>query len=318
MECNFLEFGLHIDSSYMVLLQQDRFDDLASRAEYRDIIPHLNYYFICRRPKITIDPKSFIFNKDHFTLDFLYQKEDKQHRIKITEKNYSGTTDLQISSKYPYDSFSISSKGEILHDGNASLSLSLFLGNFTREILDLEVIYIGQSYAKGKRIAIDRLTNHSTLQKIYFDAISKTPDKDIFIILASFNDIQKIVKIDGRASTIIHNETEDIDKLKNMMFRKGIENELKESHIINFVEASLINYFKPEYNIKLKDQFPNPNHQSYSDCYDLDLNSILVSFDTSLVKIRLYSDSVERKWQHIINYTLVNSDERKAMFDFYN
>jgi hypothetical protein len=51
---------------------------------------------------------------------------------------------------------------------------------------EAEVLYIGQSFGGGHRTALDRLKEHSTLQKVLADAIYQAPDQDILLLLVEY------------------------------------------------------------------------------------------------------------------------------------
>ena len=64
--------------------------------------------------------------------------------------------------------------------------------------------------------------------------------------------------------------------------------------VINIMEAALINYFKPEYNVNFVENFPNENHKGYKQYFELDYNSLCVEIDLefdSLNWVQLYSDA---------------------------
>ena len=87
---------------------------------------------------------------------------------------------------------------------------------------------------------------------------------------------------------------------------------------INYVEAALIRYFQPIYNVRFKDQFPHTSHTSYGQCYDLDINSIAFEIETDDLKCRLYSEAAPRTWFHIKSYPLHDRKDRQAMFEMFS
>ena len=92
--------------------------------------------------------------------------------------------------------------------------------------------------------------------------------------------------------------------------------EITERQRINFTEAALIRYFQPEYNTIYRDSFPNPMHTSYSECYDLDINSVMAEIDTEDMDAQFWSSAAAPAWQHFATYALHSRAEREAMFEF--
>lgn len=186
----------------------------------------------------------------------------------------------------------------------------------------MEVLYIGQAFGEdGNRTAIDRLGSHSTLQKIYSEAMQRNPDSEIWILLASFQQ-KNISTMNGMITMSQSNEKEDFNRWMN--FNNG-ENPFSDKQKINFTEAALIRTFIPQYNKEYKDTFPNPAHSSYSECYSLDLNAIVVEMDMTEARRWLYSDSKKRGidkegfdipyWQYGQFY-FINDEERYKIFNY--
>ncbi len=231
-----------------------------------------------------------------------------------------GTVDVKLISEYPYNWFRLTSNGETIVDAQAAVYLQTVLKYPTSlDCLDLDVLYIGQSYGvNGARTAPERLKSHSTLQGIYAEAISMNPDSEIWLALASFEEII-ITKFDGRTKFSESERAEDEVRMPivlNKLFLEGLSEQQK----INFTEAALIRYFQPKYNVIFKDNFPNPAHGSYSECYDLEINTICIELNTmEMIKCKMYSDVVKRAPRHMHTFTLHSSEDRKSMFDLdYN
>jgi hypothetical protein len=79
----------------------------------------------------------------------------------------------------------------------------------------------------------------------------------------------------------------------------------------------LIRFFEPEYNKLYKDTFPNPAHKTYSECYELDINSVAVELDSENIRCQLWSPKILPAWTHFIVYPLHSKEERKSMFNFF-
>lgn len=92
-------------------------------------------------------------------------------------------------------------------------------------------------------------------------------------------------------------------------------NEITERQRINFTEAALIRYFSPEYNKIYKDTFPSPAHTTYSECYDLDLNSVSVELQTDRLYTRVWSKVIKPDYVHFCTFPLHSKEDRMYMFE---
>jgi hypothetical protein len=298
------EFGLNMMSDYMVILQQDGF----SEVDKKNYKPHI--YIVGRRPRITIDAASVKFTNNRVTGRFKKQIRDTFLDIPFDVPNQLGTEEVKLESPYPDSEFKVvASNGEVCTHGKSALLMASF-GPAFWEHLDLEVVYVGQAFgANGKRIATDRLVSHSTLQSIYAEVIRQSPDQEVWIDLSSFKEFM-LASFDGRSKsygTTIEEDSEHIERVTNMRMTKQQK--------INFTEAAMIRYFKPEFNEKFKESFPSPFHSTYQECYDLDLNMVAFELPTEAHGFRFWSPSVKADYVHIGMFPLHSAEERRAMFD---
>lgn len=244
------EFGLNMLGTYNVLLQQDQLDRLEPGGF--DSTHPCHIYMVARRPRITLDPASIKFEEETFNGIFNIQRGNSLESHEFNFPNGFGTSKLRIECPYPHTEFSIYDD----HDNKVSSGKTAFLitlfGDFWK-LLSLEVLYVGQSYGiEGARTAPGRLKNHSTLQGIYAEAIRRSPDQEIWLLLWSFEQLL-YMSFDGSQDTYGTTLDED-DAHINQVLETGIT----EQQQINFTEAALIRYFEPEYNKLYKDSFPNP------------------------------------------------------------
>lgn len=274
------------------------------------ISPHI--YMVLRRPKITVDIKTVTFTEDTFEATFKKQVKDKFIDVKVKSQNLLGSPDIKMICNYPYTEYEIedNNSGEIIANGKCALLLKS-MGTQYWKHLDLEVLYVGQSYGKdGSRTASDRLKSHSTLQGIYSEAIRNSPDQDIWLFLGTFTTML-LGSFDGRSKNYETTIKQDSDHISRVTTTP-----ITEQQKINFTEAALIKYFQPEYNKIYKDTFPNPAHSTYSECYDIDLNMISVELQSEELGARFYSNSVAPKWVHFCTFPLHSEQDRVYMFDF--
>jgi len=289
------EFGLNMVAGYRVLTQQDRLDDV----DEMQIEPHI--YFICRRPKLTIDHTSINITPEYIKCTFKRQVKDEYTNIPAKIQNDGKHKIKRLETTYPYNEFEMyDTNNNKVYYGNTSLLFALFSDHTKNNFLDLEVLYIGQSYGKdGSRTASERLKSHSTLQGIYLEAMKNSPDQEIWLVLCTFEPLL-IASMDGRRKDFMTTLEEDTAHIKNVLDYK-----ITAKQEINFTEAALIKYFQPPYNTIYKDSFPNPAHSSYSSCYEIDLNMVNVEIETGEIMTRLWSESVEPRYIHFCTFSLL-------------
>ena len=241
---------------YMVLVQQDQFEKIPP-----EIAEHLHLYMICRRPRIAVVPSEFRSGPERRRVVFTAQYGEAYKRIELDGPAAFTDADIEMRSEWPYGDFEIlGGGGERLAWGRSSLYLTRM--DLTNEHLDLEVLYIGQAYgSSGERSAIDRLAKHETLQAIYGEAVRRSPDKEVWIVLLGLAEVYGLMVFSPVAGD------GDLVTPDNESLMTGIS----EQQQINFTEAALIRYFSPSYNKEYKDTFPSPAHKTYSECYDLDI-----------------------------------------------
>ena len=78
------------------------------------------------------------------------------------------------------------------------------------------------------------------------------------------------------------------ESIKKCSERRAVPIPNKEKR--TYIEASMIKWFEPEYNIEYKKAFPKRNQSSYASIYTQDLNNVCFEIDLSRLNIYLYSD----------------------------
>lgn len=154
--------------------------------------------------------------------------------------------------------------------------------NFCKEFIpSCEILYIGKAHGnKNTRTVKDRLSSHSTVQKILSDSNDLKIDYDIKVLVFSIIE-SKVATTLGDVS-VSGLSVADIDDFPN------------EKNLISLVEAKLINYFKPKYNQTFtKGGVPKLSDKSYSDYFIKHFNSMIIDF-RNLGEIFFYADNVEK------------------------
>lgn len=304
------EFGLNMQTDRVHILQQRHLHLVTEDAFGPGRQCHI--YAIGRRPRITFDPTSFKITPEAIRGAFVVHRREKPEIYDFEQPNRSANPVVRVECEYPYSDFSFrNAKGESNIDGPVAQFLPMAGAHEVYpEVFDLEVLYVGQAYGKeGSRTAADRLVSHETLQKIYAEAIHRSPEMDIWIVLFSFKQ-WILASFDGRTDkfgTTLEEDTAHMAKVAHTDVTEGQQ--------ITYTEAAMIRHFQPQYNIEYKDSFPDPKHTSYRECYDLDLNLVAVELDTRQIGSRLWSPTVAPGWNHMISFALHSPEERQHMFD---
>lgn len=114
---------------------------------------------------------------------------------------------------------------------------------------DMDVLYVGQGIGRvNSRSAVDRLLNHTTLQRILAEASTNHPELEISLLLYRFEYGRTMISnggdfnLDPLASE--QEEHAHFERLRSVR--------LNRDEVITLAEAALINHFKPHYNTLLK------------------------------------------------------------------
>ncbi|WP_299546931.1 hypothetical protein [Seonamhaeicola sp.] len=316
---NNYRFG--VETFLLMYLNQYQFvlgSDLDSYAQANEVFTEdnpCNIYFVLRRPKVTVDPNPIKIDGNKANLNFIIHNKDEVGMVNVGFEFQQAQSELEFRTEYPYNLFTLSDKNGVLLGARPSTLIdSIQLkDNIDVPFLDYEVLYIGQAYGiNGKRTALDRLSTHETVQKIYTHSLTQYPDSDIWILLTNFSQQSMLF---SAPNDLIKTKKEDsqieIEKEKHFFNNNGIS--LTEKQRINFTEAALIKYFQPKYNKEFKNSFPSAKHKSYSECYDLDIKALTIELDTSENTRRIFTENTERTHRHMKMFEF-NSDADRISF----
>ncbi|MCL9671405.1 hypothetical protein [Citrobacter sp. MNAZ 1397] len=305
------EFSVTITSKgWLMFTPEQLHAEGEMRAEHRDIANNCHIYMICKRPKATcsVEPPTLDngFLTGNLTSRVAGEVITSNYRIPFEFENYEEKKILVAD--YPHRKiYTVNSDGEGIRYWPGDL-LALSTGN--RIFSDLEVLYVGQAYAEGKRTAIDRLRSHATLQKILADTMYDFPDDQLFIITLEYDDYILASTFNGMDKGAINGDEDDI-RLKSVF-----KNPLSQEEIICLSEAGLIRYFQPEYNKIYKDSFPTADQKILAGCFDLDFSGLSVEVELYDSGLNLFSKSVPAQHHHIATFNLTDESERLGFFTF--
>lgn len=282
--------------------------------ETQEIINNCHIYMIHTRPLAS-------FIKD--TVSYDYENNILSGKVKVSfpndefkESNFSFYFPLvdnavSIKCEYPY-------KEITTHDQNGNIVRYIPAyavipeikdDNLKDELSKLKVEYIGQAYGSSARSAFDRLQSHSTFQKILADIPYKNPDLEVFVSLISFQEPRLITYMDGRGVKSF-NEQRESKRLRNI-----IDKPLSKKEEVNLIEAGLIRYFQPSYNINLKNTFPSVKQQMLLKLSNIDITGLIIEFYESDLGFQIYSNSVNPQANHFAKYDLSTRSDRTSFFN---
>jgi hypothetical protein len=281
--------------------------------EAQRISDKCHIYLICQRPAISYESDSFKYEDHTIKGELTYRIHGIKRKIPF-EQNFpllDGATELKLSN-YPHREVqTLNANGDIVRYLPANLlSIGKGMHRNNSELRNLEVLYIGQSYADGRRSALNRLKSHSTLQKILAEAQYNAPDNEVLALAIEFAPYQIYTQIDGRAHSTI-NDDRDSDRFSSIL-----DNHLSEHQQICLAEAALIRYFAPKYNDIYKENFPSQKHKILEKCYELDFSGLIVEINTGELEFSLHSEKANKKTHHICNIDLFGHKNRYGFFHY--
>lgn len=307
----FSEVILGLCNESVALLQPLNIRKVSNDPHTPGYIKNAHIYAIGKRPRLSIKP-NLLHHDNKYVYGTLCRHVDGEmflQDFRLTKTLFSPeVVNFQVS-KYPHNTLlALDVGGRAIHIVPVALIAPYMLRPFD-PWTDVEIIYIGQAFGKkGERSALDRLKDHSTLQKIQSEVLANEPDTDILILLFNYDHPLQFSLHDGAGSPRITGDEDDQHYLR--ILRTGI----RYSDITTLAEAGLIRYFQPHYNAVYKNSFPTSDMKSLQQCYDLDLLSLSVELDTEDIHIKTYSRKTRSTEHHMTIYDLHSDVDRCAFF----
>lgn len=318
------EAGLDVFTSYKVIVPVEHLEKLAELDFHKyhiySILAYEQFYF--KKEKTFCDLHGL-----KITLFAVVEGKELEYELPLLEFNKDFESSMiEIEMNMPYTSLKMKIKDEnflIQHPEYKKYETVLYAQDlmitYASELIEkmeFKVLYVGQAFGKdGKRTAFNRLSLHSTLQKILTDCQTKYANKHIYVMLMEFTP-QLLSVFDGISKKYTKTEEESDKHMHDVLC-----NLPQLDQVINITEAALINYFKPEYNINFVENFPNQNHKGYKQYFDLDYNALCVEIDLEfdgLNWVQLYSDTNRINTPFdFIQYQLYNDNNRLSMYDIF-
>ncbi|UYT88950.1 hypothetical protein [Priestia megaterium] len=233
-----------------------------------------NIYAATLIPKLNIDEDSIQFFEDYIRFDVM---------VGTGEHTSRETLDISIISddmpEFDHRKFEFAyekpRKAMVFtgwEKGPIELNLLHVYLAESKYYLDTEIVYIGQAFREnGERLPAEELMSDPMLQKVEADFLREYPEIDLALLLLEFKS-QLLEEIDS--------EDEDLVQLQELTKNPPLE---LNNQILDVTEAALINYFKPEYNAKFNNDFPN-----VKDC-GLHYRSLTVQVHPDIMGLKVFS-----------------------------
>jgi hypothetical protein len=272
--------------------------------EPEELVRRCHVYAICRQPFLSIDPNTFAIVAGQASGDTI-------RRVKgVAERHYfCFPVDPELADKIkvaPYPHRSLMANGDEDRHWPAMLFGAL-MGRTDPSFLLFEVLYIGQAFGKaGERDALARLRSHPTLQKILAVGANDFPDDEISIVALAFDDPMLFTITDGRSPLDGGGAWDHV--------RQVLENPLSEGEQIDLIEAGLIRYFQPRYNVMFRENFPSASQKILQGLYETDIAGLVVEIDTEVIHARLWSPTRGDGTHHMAKFDLHDGSVRQSFF----
>jgi len=307
------EIALNFCSGGLLLLHPKdikKFDSYSK--EIIEIAELCHIYLVVDRPRISFVPGSIDVGKEKTSGKFCYVESGEKREVRFFLKGEANADSIEISD-YPHTRLSLIRDNEKIFTAPAHLLSMICDYVDDPSIRDLEVLYVGKSYADGTRSAKDRLLRHSTLQQVLADLNNESPDMEALIIMVQYFPPQTLISFDPTDENLnVENDRDivaDLEK-QQVMISEDLE--------ISLIEAGLIKYFEPPYNEKYKKRFPHPNHKILKEVYEIDFSGLVVELNTEEINGRLYSKVRGPGYHHTGSIDLHDPTERRSFFNIMN
>lgn len=277
-------------------------------SEALEILDACHIYMICSRPRLSLIPDTFQYNVGYIRGHLARKIRGKEEKHPFSMRIHNEDRGIVHVAPYPHrvligrDQMGIATREwPATFIANSCQTLS--------NLVEFEVLYVGQAFGDGTRTAFDRLKSHDTLQKVLADTLASNPDDEIMLCMFEYPEARINVHMDGREKEVEITGDEDIGHVTSVLQHPPSEKEQ-----ISIVEAGLIWYFRPPYNIKLKNAVPKRDIKLLEHCYRFDISGLVVEVNTEELRIRLFSQVREAGYHHIAQFDLHDPSARRSFF----
>ncbi|MEG2529689.1 MAG: hypothetical protein RSB02_06415 [Anaerovoracaceae bacterium] len=314
MERKFIhEYAIgYLNSFSAMVTAQQLMSDGQMNSTQEEQLSKCHIYFICARPNFYFIDGTVNHENNYLTGEIGYRINGAERRFSFEYKWILEDDAIDVKCNYPFrEVVSINKEGEKVRYVSASIIATLYSEKYGcySDLSSYEVLYIGQAVGvNGSRNAVERLRNHSKLQKILAQTSYSDPDREIMLFMYAFEHERIFSSIDGRSGiTVDHDEN-------NQRFNNALRNLPSKNQSINMIEAALIRYFQPTYNEKFKESKISPKLKALSKCYELDISGIIVELNTENLFYSLHSEKINKNYHHMVKIDLVSHQKRLSFF----
>ena len=308
------EHAVNIYSArWLMINAQQLMSDGVMRPEEKEISDLCHIYVVTKLPRINFRPDTTKYENGRVSghLQYRVKGELREVPFDIEFPLLDGAAEARVSDHPHRELQTFDDNGQqVRHLPANAVAIGSPIRMEHEELNALEVLYVGQAFGDGNRSAFDRLRSHSTLQKILADVQANYPDDEVYVLTFEYVRYQILTMMNGMIEA---QKSNDEDSAR---FYSIIENPLSDYQQICLVEAALIRYFGPKYNVIYRDSFPSRSHKILAECYCLDFSALIVEIDTEELYFSLYSDHAVSSQHHISQIDLVADEERQSFFCF--
>lgn len=289
---------------------------LGRQQDFEKVGPPTDYdchlYLVTKRPRISVDPDSVTITEATISFTLRLQRNDSFDEYPLSGTHPLGPGPWQWSATWPYEDFAIVHEvtGEEPISGTVAALQRSAGGAWPRAATEHQVLYVGQAFgAQGERTAWDRLKSHSTLQRILAET---EPDQQVWLTLAAVTDVSgsQIFSPDAEP------EYTKAERERDVRIAASIYHDtaFRERDCVALAEAGLIRYFQPQYNDRLKSNFPAPRQVPLESVRSYDFHSLVVELQGQELGARYGSEVVPHDVIHFERFVIHNDADRQDPF----
>jgi hypothetical protein len=248
------EGSVHLYSSLPIALTPADLYDGRNNQNFRGAIVDCNLYVIATRERILIQPERVSFVDNILHGDFIVRRENGWVQIPFY---WDLVKTLQRSGDSVRGVGVLPSGTHLIVEtqrGSMQIPAHAVVANadspLSYEDCDLEVVYVGQGIGRSqRRTALDRLLNHSTLQRILAEATTYRPSAEVLLLLYRFEHRRVFMSTGGdlqaEPRSSVEEERTHLDNMRALTLSRHAQ--------VALAEAALIRHFQPHYNEQLKE-----------------------------------------------------------------